>query len=358
MKTIVNVKELQTIIKNVNKVKKSDVLNSENIIIKAKNGQTSVIKDNGYTKITQKINSSIKEEGIIGLDENTIKILSKLPNNDIEFTNNKINSGTKEIKYINKEYIKEIDLKDCIEKFQISQEEMLRLLEVSYCASVDEVRPILQGINFKDNKLCALDGYRMSVRSTEKFKLSSNFTIHQDSVKILKSLLKKSNELIYGEVYKNYVLFKFNDTTIQCRYLEGDYIKYEQLINDNIDYMTTIKVNDIKEINKSLDILKDVKINNRSIIYFSNNEKRLSLRSNNNTNEITDTMNNSEYIKFNSNGDTDICFNCRYLVDLFKVLKDRNYIYMSFKNNHSPMIIYEDDNLNDLELILPIRMNK
>ena len=165
MKIILDVKELQSKLKNMSKVKKDvGTINSENIIFQTVNNKTYLIKDNGWTRLSEEIESNVIEEGIISLGEKTIKIISKLPNNEIEINDECIKSGSKSIKYKNKNYIKDLNLGDCKEKFSVSQNELLRLLEVNYCIAQDETIPIFCGVNIKNNKLCALDGYRMSVR--------------------------------------------------------------------------------------------------------------------------------------------------------------------------------------------------
>ncbi|MEX0082964.1 hypothetical protein AB2T90_11060 [Clostridium butyricum] len=360
MKTILNIKELQTALKEVNKVKKNkEIPVLANVILRSKDGQTVIEKDNGFTRISKKINSSIEESGAIALQENTIKIISKLQNNDIVFTQEKITTGTKTIRFKNQEYIKNTELKECKEKFKISEKELYRLLEVSYCTAEDDTRPILKGVNFKQNKTCALDGYRMSIRTTSEYFINSEFTVNNDSISVLKSILnKKSKEVVIGKIYNDCVVFTIADTTIQCKFINGNFMRYETLIPQEVEKMTTIKINDIDEIKKSIDILKEIKNErNSTILMLKESDKKLMLSASNKENEMFDVIQQSEYINYNKNHETEIWCNCKYVSDMLKIAQADN-LYMSFRNAISPILIYENDNLENFELILPVRKTK
>ena len=140
-------------------------------------------------------------------------------NSEMVVENNIIKLGTKEVKFkeLDEEYPNiNYELHD--KKFEVSQKELLRLLSCSYCMATDEARPILKGVNLKDNKCCALDGFRLSIRESNEFTSDIDITIPSEAVKLLEKLLDmKSNEIVevYTEVkMTNRVRFVFGNIEV------------------------------------------------------------------------------------------------------------------------------------------------
>jgi DNA polymerase III subunit beta len=356
MKTILNVNELNKAIKEVNKVKANKYIPiTEYVRINVIDGNTYIEKENLITKIQKKIIGCYdNKDGNIAIDNNTVKILSKLKNNEVEISENEIKSGSKIINYVSYEQTKNINLGKKIESFTVTQKELLRMLEVSYCKAKDETRPILGGICFNKNETCALDGYRMSVRKSDLYNNESEFVVNGESIDILKSLLKKNDNIVNVSVYEKNVIFNFDDTELNCRLLKGKFINYKSFIpQDNYGYY--IKISDTSEIMESLDIMKEVKNGKESSLtmFAKDQYNNLTLQANNSTNTITDTMEKSIY-KDTKNDMEKIAFKTIYMIDAIKN-NNNETIDIFYLNNVSPMIIYTD-NKDNFELVLPVRL--
>ena len=358
MKTILNVNELNKAIKDVNKVKTTkDIPVSENIMIQVEAGNTYLIKDNFDSRIKKKVESYNNEAGSIALDTSTVKLISKLKNDDITITESEITLDKKKIKFINQEALTRENLQDEITTFTVSQKELLRMLEVSYCKAKDETRPILKGICFNNNETCSLDGYRMSVRKSELYNNESEFVVNGDSIDILKSLLKKNDNIVNVSVYEKNVIFNFDDTELTCKLLEGKFINYKSLLPQN-DCGYYININDTSEIMESLDLMKEVKNDkkNDSLTIFTKNQyNNLILQANNSTNTITDTMTKSEYTETKDDMEK-IAFNTIYMIEAIKNNNNES-IDIFYQNSISPMIVYTN-NKNNFELVLPVRLSR
>lgn len=173
MKTTVEFNEFK---KALDKVERLNVKSSykvlDNTYMVTKENKLILRRDNMDIQLNISIDAlDIEESGDMILLQSTSKLLKNIKkNSEMIITNNLIKLGTKEVKFkeLNEEY-PSINHKLHEKKFEVSQRELLRLLSCSYCMAIDETRPILKGVNLKDNKCCALDGFRLSIRESNEF---------------------------------------------------------------------------------------------------------------------------------------------------------------------------------------------
>lgn len=110
---------------------------------------------------------------------------------------------------------------------------MERYNSISYAIyTQDDLKPILRGINFKANKMVALDGYRLAISTdTEDNGLSfeNEFTINNNTFSILKQFKKGECNIIS---FKDITAFNLvsEDFTLLSRNLKGQYFKWETAI--------------------------------------------------------------------------------------------------------------------------------
>ena len=110
---------------------------------------------------------------------------------------------------------------------------MERYNSISYAIyTIDDLKPILKGINFKENKMVALDGYRLAVSTdTEDNGLSfeNEFTINNNTFSILKQFKKGECNIIS---FKDITAFNLvsEDFTLLSRNLKGQYFKWKTAI--------------------------------------------------------------------------------------------------------------------------------
>lgn len=138
---------------------------------------------------------------------------------------------------------------------------MERYNSISYAIYTQgDSRPILKGINFKENKMVALDGYRVAVSTdTEDSGLSfkNEFTINNNTFSILKQFKKGECDIISFEDMTAFNLLS-EDFTLLSGNLKGQYFKWEAAIPcsfssefefekknmlENLKYLKEIKTN-------------------------------------------------------------------------------------------------------------------
>lgn len=110
---------------------------------------------------------------------------------------------------------------------------MERYNSISYAIYIkDDLKSILKGINFKENKMVALDGYRLAVSTDTEdngLSLENEFTINNNTFSILKQFKKGECDIIS---FKDITAFNLvsEDFTLLSRNLEGQYFKWEAAI--------------------------------------------------------------------------------------------------------------------------------
>ena len=138
---------------------------------------------------------------------------------------------------------------------------MERYNSISYAIYTQgDSRPILKGINFKNNKMVAMDGYRLAISTdTEDSGLSfeNEFTINNNTFSILKQFKKGECNIISFEDITAFNLLSENFILLS-RNLKGQYFPWESAIPCSF---TSEFEFDKKNMLDSLKYLKEIKIN-------------------------------------------------------------------------------------------------
>lgn len=349
MKIFVNVEEMKKAIKEFNKVK------GENIHIEALDNKINIFTNNlTYTQLKKTLEGNIVETGSTSFNNNIGKMITKFKDNELIIQDNNIVCKNKKLEFIPEKFqaMENGTLKN---EYTIEASELFRLLEVDYCTAIDETRPILQGICFKNNQVCALDGYRLSLRSSEKINFNAEFTIHSETIKILKSILNpKSSELVKIYLFENHVIFNFGDYELTCKLLEGHFVDFNSFIPKTNIEANKIKINNVEYFKDSILMAKETYINKKqkAFIKFSCDENKLKIENIDHNIKYSDIIEESEYI---SKGCDIIAFNINYIEAALKNNKYQN-LTMHFVNGVSPVVFSENFDNDNLELILPIRL--
>lgn len=138
---------------------------------------------------------------------------------------------------------------------------MERYNSISYAIYTQgDSRPILKGINFKNNKMVAMDGYRLAVSTdTEDNGLSfeNEFTINNNTFSILKQFKKGECDIIS---FKDITAFNLvsENFTLLSRNLEGQYFKWEAAIPCTFSSEFEVEKKNMLE---NLKYLKEIKVN-------------------------------------------------------------------------------------------------
>lgn len=398
MKTEIQTNDFKSMLKVMDKIKNT----TTDLIV----DNDKVIKTNSETTIIYTLKSSwLQEEGKIVLPNETAELIKKLKENNFTLTNKEITTGKKKIAFTEQNLFNINTYENIDEIFKVTQRELLRMLQVDYAVARDEIRPILTGICFNQNQTCALDGFRMSVRTSDQYNNSINFVINGNSAAILKSILKDTDDIV--KVYhdkESIVKFEIGNITLIAKCLEGDFINYKAIIPDEYDNKCELNPEEVLEeiefirtADKRNYIENIFTTDNKLILKGSqcrevyNEEKSLKLQSNKQTeydhdyktkyqkwvdkgkkssepkkkfakfvkqydlipvNEIKSEVNIINELNKFVDGQFRIAFNPLYMSNALKQYKDKVEFRMT--SNISPIVITNDG--ENLELILPVRL--
>lgn len=357
MKISILTVELQQAIKKVNTVSHKDTP-FQGILLTTVANKLIVEKSNGYDKVKMFLDAEVIEDGSIFIPIKTIKLIEKLKKvTFLQVNDNFIQADKKKIKFLPLDVKKYIDTENKTSwkpNFNISEKELNRMLVVKYAMAKDETRPILKGINIKENMFCALDGYTVSLRESTEFIANYDMTITQENIKILDKLIDKKSDheiRIYNSLDMNNVMYEVNNIEIVSRVLSGEYINYKNIIPE--DHTTSIKL-DVNKLAENMEFLKSIKEDTTMLVKFNidNYKNIVTVSGSTQENKIEDELG-----CLITGDNLTIMFNCEFILAMLKDYKNKN-ITMEFTSPVNPCIIRESTDYNDynLDMVLPVRM--
>jgi DNA polymerase-3 subunit beta len=226
----------------------------------------------------------------------------------------------------------------------------------SFAASTEEARGIITGVLLeveKDNvSMVALDGYRMAivkeyVKGEEERKLIISGKIVQDIGKLLSD--DEPDDDVEINVSDKKAIFYLKDTKIVARLMDGDFIKYKEILPK--DNNTKIKIRRIalmESVERASIIVREGK---NSFIRFSLEDGQVIISSRAEEGTVRET------VPIEKEGESiEIGFNARYMIDTLKAIEDEE-IFMDFNTSISPCLVRPIEGDYYEYLILPVRLS-
>lgn len=349
MKIKIYAKDLQNILKKakglqLNKLS-PDLEFQRGLLIK----DNRLIMNNLKTQLESKFDIDVIEPGKTLIPEETLKILENFKDGELIIADDEITHGTRKLKFMPGDIDKFSVINNEIseELFTVKESELNHLLEVNYSIMNDETRSIFKGIEIKDNRFLALNGYYLSMRQGN-FNCNEQIIISEEVWKVLlKTLDKKSDNPV--TVYWNgsdLVKFKFKNFTVKGKLYEGKFLDVTEIISNNPETEFTI------ETDKLLDTLKlmDKFTKDKQMVLLYINDDKLKLETKTDMNIMTDEID----ITGKYGPDIKIAFNIKYLLAVANQYKNE-IVRVQFKGPNDPMIFRGE---NKLDLVLPVRLKE
>jgi DNA polymerase-3 subunit beta len=234
--------------------------------------------------------------------------------------------------------------------------EMIR--KTAFAASLEEARGIITGvlceIGKEDISLVALDGFRMAITrekitNDEEKNIIVSSRIINEIGKILSETEDEGLENIEITAGENKAKISIGETTAVIRLMEGEFIKYKDILPKESKITVKVSRNDLAESVKRASII--VREGKNAFIRFKveGNELVVSSRA--------DEGRNKDIIPVEKEGeDIEIGFNGRFVNDVLRVISDEK-IVMEFSTSISPCIIRPEEGDRYEYLILPVRLS-
>ena len=312
--------------------------------------------------IEQKIPANVLIEGeVVVPGKYFLDFIRKLNNEQIELS--LVNNSSLKIKYGDSEGILQCYPADDFptfnrvqfgDSFSLLQKELKDLINKTiFCASVENSRPILQGVLFEINEYeltaVSLDGYRLALikKPLEQSTNNMSIIIPAKSLNEISKLLDKDENPVTLCIENNKLMVDIDNITIITRLLEGEFIMYQNIIPKNFISSVNFNKAQLEEGLERASVLSRGIKNN--LVTLDIKEKFVNIISNSEIGNI------KEKLGINLIGkDIIISFNPKYISDVLKVLGDE-YITLMLNTPTSPAIISPLNSNDALFMILPIR---
>lgn len=200
-------------------------------------------------------------------------------------------------------------------------------------------------------RVIALDGHRIAIVNTELREEyeSVNAIIPgktlSDISKIIEGSADRDVEIYFDD---NYVSFRFDDTIMVSRLIDGDFFKIDSMLSN--DYLTKITVNKrelLNSVERSSILISE---SDKKPLIFKLEDDSLNLRVNSPTGYLDDVLRVEKGGK-----DIMIAFNPKFLLDALRAIDDEKVdLYMT--TSKAPCFI-RDENKKYIYLILPVNFN-
>ncbi len=291
-------------------------------------------------------------------------IIRKLPNEDIEIEEQENNNLiikclASEFTIVGQSADEFPNIGEINEEKKLSLEKDLlkeMIKKTSFAASIDESKGIIVGvlIEMEEDSLnmVALDGFRMAItreemKNEEKRKIIISARILNEINKIITE--NEEGNDIYLILDEKKAVFLLEDTKIVLRLLEGDFIRYSDILPKEYQCKVTVNRSDLlSSIERASLLAKEGKNN---LIKLSLFRDKIIITSRSEEGNVKE-----EVFVEKEGADLDIGFNSKYLLDVLKVVKDEQVI-MEFNTSVSPCLIKPVEGRKYEYLVLPVRIS-
>ena len=251
----------------------------------------------------------------------------------------------------------EIDIENSVELDQNTLKSMIR--KTIFAVSMEENRPIFTGCLFEilDNKInvVAVDGFRLSLKSNFLEKNVSKFSavIPGKTLNEVNKIISDSFDTIKLSISKNQALFEMENCKIVTRLLDGEFLKYENVIPKNWETRIRVNKKDLQECFErvSLISMSSLEKERKYPVKVSVEIGKAVISC---TNQAGDAK--EEILVTTEGKNIEAGFNPKYFLDALKVIDDEE-IFVDFGSSISPCIIRPvDEDGSYLYMILPIKI--
>lgn len=335
-----------------------------NVLLQTEKGMLKISSTNLEIGIICKIGAKINEEGSITVPAklfteyiNTIpdeKVEISVNDLDIEIVAGKYNAKIKGLPSSDFPLIPLIDVKPSL---KIDANLLAEALPyVSFSVSVDESRPILNGVLFdffQDKiKLVSTDSYRLSEKIIEvKTDIKENISVvvPQKAVQELLRMLSEINEELEVLLTEEQILFKTTNIELTSRLIEGKYPDYEQIIPESWQTKLTLNRNEFISAIKTVSLFAREAAGN--IKLEANKGGGLVVKS-----MATQIGEAQSIVDAQAEGEEiEIAFNAKYLLDVLNVLESETVVCL-LNGSLNPAVIRGETEKDYTHIIMPLRI--
>jgi len=226
-----------------------------------------------------------------------------------------------------------------------------RLNKVKISIAKDNIRPLFTGVHLNNNAMVTVDGWRISMNTDNDLNIIEPITVPFSKLSLMQKLYgTKDKHTLTIKTNHIYTTFEFNNVTFTTRLLEGDFPKYEQLLNADLKNEVTADTEQLKE-------------NVKYICDMKENGSRLPMKTIFDNGKVTfnydcEKGSYSTSMQLDNKYEFKIAFNPDFVDDaLTSIGKSKNVTLLLPDKNVNPMLIVNEEQ-TEKYLILPIIWNE
>ncbi|MEL7654355.1 MAG: DNA polymerase III subunit beta, partial [Bacillota bacterium] len=244
------------------------------------------------------------------------------------------------------------------EKKLVLEKDLLKemIKKTSFAASIDESKGIIVGVLIEMEEeslnMVALDGFRMAItRETMKNEEKKKIIIAARILNEINKIISENEESkdIYFILDEKKAVFLLDGTKIVLRLLEGDFIKYNDILPK--EHKTKVKVSRSELLNSIERASLLAKEGKNNLIKLSIFRDKIIITSRSEEGNVKEEV----FIE-KEGADLDIGFNSKYILDVLKVVSDDS-IALEFNTSVSPCLIKPVEGNKYEYLVLPVRIS-
>ena len=338
------------------------------ILIKAEGGtQASLQATDIQISITTKTEALVNEPGgVVVVARPFIDLIRKLPPGDVLIATdekNKVSVKTdqSDYEYQGKEEgeFPRIDIDDEGTSIKIDKEEIRDMIDgTAFAASTDESRGVITGVLFEIKEgtlsLAALDGYRVAIRRERSKAYEENDVKAIVPARLMREISKilsetEEEEEAVMDIGARRLRLLTENTQIRVNLLEGDYIKYNDVIpKENRTTLTTGRESFLSAVERTAMLKSEGK---NAFIRVSIKDDGVMVSSRAEEGSGRETVAGEK-----SGENLEIGFDAKFLMDALKAISD-DMVELRFNTSVSPCLIKPVEGDGFDYLILPVRLS-
>ena len=228
------------------------------------------------------------------------------------------------------------------------------ITRTTFAIATDETRPILTGCLMEteggEMSIVALDGFRLALRR-EVFGSELPALAAVVPGKVLNEIarvLSDTDAMATLRWGASHLMADIGQTRIVARLLEGEFIRYKQILPSEWQTRIAVSKNDMEAALDRASLMAREGKNNLVKLHIENGTLLITSNA-----ELGDVR---EEIPIDFQGkDLDIAFNVRYITDTLRAIEDEN-IVLKFNSNVSPCVLCPTFGDKFIYLALPVRV--
>ncbi len=367
--------EKEKLLKAINSVVKGVSLRTtmpilEGILIQTNNQEVKLTTYDLELGIEYIIECDVEEQGNTVINATMFsEIIRKLPDADIKITLNEkdllvieCEGSLYKLSTMNPLEFPElptIDIENSVELEQNTLKNMIR--KTIFAVSSEENRPIFTGCLFEiiNNKInvVAVDGFRLSLKSNFLDSSANNFSavIPGKTLNEVNKIISDSFDKIKISVSKNQALFEMENCKVVTRLLDGEFLKYDNVIPKTWETRMRVNKKDLQECFERISLISmsSIEKERKYPVKVSVEIGKAIISC---TNQAGDAK--EEILVSTEGKNVESGFNPKYFLDALKVIDDEE-VFVDFGSSISPCIIRPiDEDGSYIYMVLPIKIQE